>query len=167
MLEQWHWSQQKTNRIIAPEQSSLIWVLQQSVTQWLLKRINQFIHAALQEILDMFTGGEQTSAILLSAQLYLWQKPLYAMTETCLFWLISLKGNDGWWQWFPGRSASSVFHLAGRGAWSCHFHLLHYFLFSSTPASSRPKKMQVLCCNLCTLILSWSTLVPHFPPVHE
>lgn len=51
-----------------------------------------------------------------------------------------------------------------RRAWSCHFHLLHYFLFSSTPARSGPIK---LCCSLWPVILNHSTLVPHQRPVHE
>lgn len=34
-----------------------------------------------------------------------------------------------------------------RRAWSCHFHLLHYFLFPSTPAWSGPLK-----CRLCAVI---------------
>lgn len=31
-----------------------------------------------------------------------------------------------------------------RRAWSCHFHLFHYFLFSSTPARSGPIKCRIV-----------------------
>lgn len=121
--------------------------------QWFLNCINQFIHAALSYMLDMFTGGEQTWNTFICSALFV-VKPLYVtvMTETCPLSLIGTKGDDGWRQWFPGRSVSSVFHLPGRGG-----HEAVIFICSTT--SSSPPHQPGLRLG----IQGCSTLVP----VHE
>lgn len=95
--------------------------------------------------------------------------PLYVivMAETCPLWMIGIKWVDGWRQWFPGRSVSSVFHLPGRGG-----HGAVIFICSTTSSSlpHQPGLVQSnaeLCCNLWPVIVNCSTLVPLQRPVHE
>lgn len=127
-----------------------------------LKCINQFIHAALPQMLDMFTGGEQTWNTFICSALFVVKTPVCDCDVRDVSSVDDrYKISWQWRQWFPGRSVSSVFHLPGRGG-----HEAVIFICSTTSSSlpHQPGLVQSnaeLCCNLWPVILNCSTLVPH------
>lgn len=136
-------------KLIVLERSGLIWVLQQCYTTAFKMHKSVYSCSFAGDAWHVHWRRANFWDTFICSALFV-VKPLYVMTETCPLWLISLKGDDGWGQWFPGRSVSSVFHLAGWEGMKLSFSfapLLPLLLHTSLVWSNQMQVLESVFCD--------------------